>query len=177
MSGCRQQVPSFIDLACEFEKGRINAIAFITEEKAALADADPSLWETPSFYTDEDYVSDILIHQKVSGSYAGADTEISGKGNQQSRLGGKNHTVTARVESVKNNDDYWNKLNISTNYRLVFITDDYNLLLVSTTNCSISGNLILEDNLESMAEWEVVVKWSDINLPQTYDVPTGIFED
>lgn len=177
MSSCRQQVPSFVDLACEFEKGRINAFALVTEEKAALADADPSLWETASFYSDEDYTADVLIHQKVSGGYAGADAEISGKGNQQSRLSGKNHTVTLRVESVKNNNVYWNKLNISDNYRLVFITDDYNLLCVSTTNCSISANLVVEDNMESIAEWEVIIKWSDINLPETYDVPAGVFED
>lgn len=176
MSNCRQQIPSFIDLACEFESGRVNAFALITEEKAALADANPSLWSDPSFYTTEDYSGDVLIHPEVSGGYTGADTEISGKGNQQSRLGGKNHTATLRVESVKGNDDYWNKLNISTNYRAVLVTDDYNLLLVSTTNCSVSSNLILEDNIESICEWEVVIKWSDIRLPETYDVPVGIFQ-
>jgi len=177
MSDCKQQIPPFIDLACEYESGRVNAFALVTEEKAVLADANPTLWSTPSFYTDEDYSGDVLIHQKVSGSYAGADTEIAGKGNQQSRIGGKNHTVTLRVESVKGNSSYWDKLNISTNYRAVIVTDDYGLLVVSTTNCSVSANLVIEDNIESIVEWEVVIKWSDIKVPETYDVPTGIFED
>lgn len=177
MSNCRQNIPAFVDLGCVIEKGRINAIAFVTEEKAALADADNALWSTPSFYTDEDYTGDIVIHKKVSGGYAGADTTVPGKGNQQNRTSGKNHTVTIRVESVKGNDGYWNKLNVSDNYRLVFVTDDYSLLLVSTTNCSISANLILEDNLESIVEWEVVITWSDLDLPKTFDVPAGVFED
>lgn len=173
---CRQDIPAFVELDCDVELGRINAIAFVTEEKAALADADNSLWSNPTFYTDEDYTGDVLIHQKVSGSYAGADTEISGKGNQQSRVAGKNHTVTVRIESVKGNNSYFDKLTLSDNYRLVFITDDYDLLLVSTTNCNLSGNMILEDNLESIVEWELTAKWSDIRLPESFDVPTGIFE-
>jgi hypothetical protein len=176
MSSCRQQIPVFVDLACEWEAGRINAFALVTQEKAELADASPALWSTASFYTTEDYVGDIVIHQQVSGGYAGSDTEIAGKGNQQSRVGGKNHEVTMRVESVKGNNAYWNKLGISTNYRAVFVTDDYNLLIVATRNVSISANLILEDSLDSITEWEVKVKWSDISVPETYDVPAGIFK-
>lgn len=175
MSNCKQQIPSFTELACTFEAGRINAIAFVDEDKAALADATPSLWSTPSFYTDEDYAGDIVIHQKVSGEYSGADVQITGKGNQQQRLGGKNHTATIRVESVKGNNAYWDKLNISTNYRLVFVTDDYNLLLVSTRNVGISANLVVPDSLDGVTEWEITLTWSDIAVPESYDVPAGIF--
>ena len=175
MGSCRQQVPAFVDIACEWESGRINAIAFVDEDKAEIADEDTSQWSTPSFWTSEDYAASILIHQQVSGGYAGADTDIPGKGNQQTRTGGKNHTATVRIESVKGNDDYFNKLNLSTNYRVVLVTDDYNMLLVSTNNVGIKANIILEDSLESICEWEVVITWSDIKLPETYDVPAGIF--
>ena len=176
MSNCVQQIPAFVDLQCEFEKGRINAIAFVDEAKANVALSDPSVLSDPSFWTDEDYTGSVLIHQSVSGSYTGADTTISGKGNQQSRLGGKNHTATIRIESVKNNHEYWNKLNISTNYYFAFVADDYNILFFSTTKCGISGNLILEDNQESILEWEATIQWSDIALPITSDVPGGIFQ-
>lgn len=179
MSNCEQVIPFFVDLQCQSEKGRINAIAFVSQEKAAvvLNDPDPSsVLSDPAFWTDEDYEASILLHKNVSGNYAGADTERAGKGNQQTTLSGKNHTVTIRIESVKHNDDYWNKLNISSNYYLAFVADDYNILFFSTTACGISGNLILEDNLESILEWEATVKWSDIALPITSDVPIGIFQ-
>jgi len=176
MSNCRQQVPPFVDIACEVESGRINAFALITQEKGELADASPTLLATPSFYTDEDYAADVIIYQSVSGGYSAADATISGKGNQQERLGGKKHTATMRVEGVKGNEGHFNKLNISTNYRVVLITDDYQVLLFSTTNCSISANIVLEDSLESILEWDVVINWSDILLPVTSDVPLGVFQ-
>ena len=176
MSDCVQDVPAFVDLNCDFEQGRINAIAFVDQDKAQLAIETPALLSDPTFWTDLPQPASVLIHQNVSGSYTGADTTIAGKGNQQTRLGGKNHTATVRIESVKNNEEYWNKLNISTNYYVALITDNYNLLLFSTVKCGISGNLILEDSLESITEWESTITWSDIALPITSDVPVGIFQ-
>jgi len=176
MASCRKNIPEYIDLDCTFESGRVNALAFVTEEKAALADADPSLWSDPSFWTSETYSGDILIHQEVSGEYTGADVTIPGKGTQQERLGGKTHTLTCLVESVKGNNGYWDDLGISTNYRVAFVGDLYNTLFVSTANCKIGANMVLANDINSINEWEVISTWADIRLPESYDVPAGIFQ-
>lgn len=175
MANCRKQIREYTDLACTFESGRVNALAFVTEEKAVVADATPALWSDPTFWTSEDYSGDIVIHDEVSGSYTAADVTAVGKGTQTERLVGKTHTLTTRVESVKGNNLYWDDLNVSTNYRIVWVGDFYNTLFVSTANARISANLIEEDDLNSIMEWEVTGVWSDIRLPETYDVPTGIF--
>lgn len=176
MANCRKNIPAFTELVnCTFESGRVNAFAFVTEEKAVVADATPSLWSDASFWNTETYSGDILIHDKVSGSYAASDTTGAGKGTQTTRLIGKTHTLTTRVESVKGNEDYWDALNISGNYRPVWVGDNYDILFVGTTNCRISANIIQEDDLNSILEWEVVMEWADIRLPKTYDLPTGIF--
>ncbi len=176
MANCRKNIPEFVDLInCTFEAGRVNAIAFITEEKAAVADADPTLWEDPSFWNTETYTGDILIHDKVSGSYADSPTTVTGKGTATERNSGSTHTLTTRVESVKGNDDYWSALKISENYRVAWVGDNYDILFVSQTNGRITPSLIQEDDLNSILEFEVVCVWSDINVPETYDVPTGIF--
>ena len=175
MANCRKQIREFNTLACTFESGRVNALAFVTEEKAVVADADTDLWSDPSFWNSETYSGDIVIHDEVSGSYSASDATQVGKGTQTERLVGKTHTLTTRVESVKNNNLYWDDLNVSTNYRVVWVGDFYNTLLVSTANARISANLIQEDDLNTIMEWEVVCVWSDIRLPETYDVPTGIF--
>jgi hypothetical protein len=137
MGQCRKVIGAFTELDCTFESGRIVAVAFVTEEKAALADADQSLWSTPSFWTTEDYSGDILIHQEVEGEYSASPTTIPGKGTQQERNSGIVHTATFRLESVKGNDQYMNDLMVSTNYRLAFVGDLYNTLFVSTTNVRI----------------------------------------
>lgn len=175
MADCRKSLPLFNNLLCEFESGRVNALAFVSEEKAVVADADPDLWSTPSFWTAETYSGDIVIHDKVSGSYAASDNTQAGKGTQAERLTGKVHTLTTRVESVKGNNLYWDNLNISEGYRVCWVGDFYNTLFVGTTNARISANLIQEDDLNTIMEWEVVCVWSDLRLPETYDVPAGIF--
>jgi hypothetical protein len=175
MANCRQQIRSFIDLACTFESGRINSLAFVTEEKAVIADATPSLWSDPSFWTSETYNGDIVIHDKVSGSYSASDNTAPGKGTQLERNIGKVHTITTRIESVKSNSLYWDDINISDNYRIVWVGDFYQVLFVGTTNARISANIIQEDDLGTIMEWEVIGVWSDIRLPRSYDVPSGIF--
>ena len=83
MGNCRKEIDAFTDLACDYESGRIVAIGLVTEEKATLADATPSLWSTASFWESETYSGDILIHQEVSGSYTASPTTIPGKGTLQ----------------------------------------------------------------------------------------------
>jgi hypothetical protein len=175
MGDCRKVIDSYVELFCQFESGRVNALAFVSEEKAKVADATPTLWSDPAFWVDETYSGDIVIHQKVSGSYSASDTTGPGKGTQTERLIGKVHTLTTRVESVKGNNAYWDDLNISQAYRPVWVGDYYQVLMVGTANARISANMIQEDALDSLLEWEVVSIWSDIRLPQTYDVPAGIF--
>lgn len=175
MADCRKNIRSYTDLACTFESGRINALAFVTEEKAVVADADPDQWSLPAFWNAETYSGDIVIHDKVSGSYSASDNTQSGKGSQGERLTGKVHTITTRIESVKGNSLYWDDLNVSENYRIVWVGDFYSTLFVGTAIARISANLIQEDDLNTIMEWEVTGVWSDIRLPRTYDVPTGIF--
>jgi hypothetical protein len=175
MANCKQQLRTFVELACTFESGGVNALAFVDEAKAKAADADTSLWSTPSFWTSENYGGDIVIHDEVSGSYSDADSTGPGRGNQQERLVGKVHTLVCQVDSVKNNNLYWDDLNIATNYRVVWVGDDYNILFVSPVEARISAKLVQAQELSSILHWEVTCVWSDIRLPQTYNVPTGIF--
>lgn len=175
MANCRKEIDIFNELTCTFESGRVNALAFVTEEKAVVADATPSLWSTAAFWQSETYSGDILIHQQVSGEYAASPTFGAGKGNQQERLTGKAHTLTTQVESVKSNNKYWDDLGISTNYRVCWVGDNYSILFVGTTNGNIVANMLEPNDINAIMEWEVLCSWSDIRNPESYDVPAGIF--
>jgi hypothetical protein len=176
MANCRKEIPAFANLNCTFESGGINALAFVTEEKALLAEVDPTLWSDPAFWTSETYTGDILIHQEVSGSYAPSDATITGKGSQFERNIGCTHTLECQIESVKGNDDYWNALIKSDNYRIVWVGNYYQTLFVGTQNARISGRMTQEQDRNTLNEWLVTAVWSDIDNPGTYDVPTGIFQ-
>lgn len=176
MADCRKNIGEFLPLdGCEFESGRVVAFAFVTQEKAAAADLNPSLWEDPAFWTTETYSGDILIFQESSGGYSPATTTAPGKGTQQDRNVGTEHTLTVNVESVKRNTDFMNDLKISSNYRVAFLTDNYGTMLVGDANCRITPDLVLEDDLNSIFEWLLTVVWSDIRIPTAYTPPVGIF--
>lgn len=172
MANCRFDIPAYNTLNCEFESGRVVAVAFVDEDKADAASA--SDWSSPSFWNTETYVTDILIHQKTSGTYAATAVTVPGKGSQGNRLAGMDHAVQFRVESM-DNAAYFNALNKSDNYRFVIVTDDYNKILVSDVNVTIIAHLDIQDDPNSVVDWVVDVTWKSINNPSVYDAPSGIF--
>lgn len=172
MANCRFDVPEYDGLDCEFESGRIVAIAFVDEDKADAASA--SDWSSANFWNTETYSSDILIHQKTTGTYTAAAVTVSGKGTQGSRLAGMDHTASVRIESIANSA-YWNALNKSNNYRVVLVTDSYNKILVSTENVNIYARLDIQEDVNSVIDWVVDITWKSIDNPSVYDAPSGIF--
>ena len=176
MPGCRVFPPAYIDqVGCDIEPGSVVAIAFV-EEDSKFSDSnditDPANW------VNLDYAASALIHQEVRGAYPRpAPTEIAGKGKQDTRITGRKHQVDFRVSSIKGNDNYWNTLNRSTNYTFAFVVgSDYDLLLYTDKAVSIDAVPVVEEGLDSEVDWNVTVKWSDIDVPSTSDVPVGIFE-
>jgi len=175
MSNCKIQVRPYVNLACTFESGGVNSLAFVDESKAAAADADTSLWSTANFWQVETYGGDIVIHDQVSGAYTAAPVTGAGRGNQKERTIGIDHTLTCQVDSIKNNFLYWDDLNIATNYRVCWVGDDYSLLFVSTVNARITAVMNQPQELASIMAWDVTLVWSDIKTPQNYTIPPGIF--
>lgn len=172
MANCRFDIPSYNDLTCEFESGRVVAFALVDEDKADAASA--SDWSSPNFWNTESYTTDILIHQKSNGTYTASPVTVPGKGNKGDRLAGMDHTATLRVESMANSS-YWNALNKSENYRAVLVTDNYNKILVPAVNVNIFARLDVQDDTNSVVDWVIDLTWKDIDNPTVYDAPSGIF--
>lgn len=172
MANCRFDIPAYNDLDCEFESGRVVAFALIDEDKAD--GASTSDWSSPTFWNLETYATDVLIHQKSTGTYNASPVFVPGKGNQGQRLAGMDHTCQVRIEGM-NNSAYFNALNLSNNYRLVMVTDDYNKILVSDTNVNIVGRLDIQEDPNSIVDWLIDFTWKSIDNPSVYDAPSGIF--
>lgn len=176
MPNCRVFPPDYINqVGCDSEPGSVVAVAFIDEDSAF---SDSNDITDPANWVNLDYAASVLIHQEVRGSYPRpSPTEIPGKGKQDTRITGRKHQVDFRVGSIKGNDNYWNTLNRSTNYTFAFVVGgDYELLLYVNVNVSIDAVPVVEEGLDSEVDWNVTVKWSDIDVPSTSNVPAGIFE-
>ncbi len=170
---CRPSIPDFIEPECSFESGRVVALAFIHKDIHASIYNDPT---NPAVWEDGSYSADLFVFQNVRGTYdGGAPIDVPGVGDEDSRVINKDHTMSVRIQGVKGNEDFFNQIVKSRKYRVAFVSSNYNILFINNVNTSIVGGAPIEEGLDTAIEWQVDIKWKDVNQPQSSDVPTGIF--
>lgn len=171
MADCKFSIPSYIPQGCDLDQGRIVALALI-DTSVTFADI-----ETATEWLTQTYDTDIIVFQEVSGSYAKpSPTEVAGKGNQDVRVVGRKHEIIVRIPGIKGNDAFWNAVNKSTTYKIAFVTGGgYDILWYVDKACSIDAGPEITEDLSSQVDWVVNIKWDSIDLPATYDVPSGVF--
>lgn len=171
---CRPDVPGFLE-TCLNELGSVTAVSFI-EDSIVFDDSnditDPANWVGHA------YAADIIIHKEVRGSYPpSAPTEVAGKGKNDVKVVGRKHELTFRKSFIKGNDNHINTINKATNYTVAFVIGgDYDMLFYVNKNVSISAVPDVQEGLDTEVDWVFTVKWSDIDVPSTSDVPAGIFD-
>ena len=174
MANCRPSIPDFTSPECSFEAGRIVAIAFIHKAIHASIYANPS---NAALWIDGNYAADLHVFTEVRGSYTGgAPIEVPGIGGQDVRIINADHAANIKIQGVKNNETFFDEIVKSHEYRVAFVIGgDYDLLFINNKDCSIHGTPPVEEGLDTSVEWDVNIKWKDINNMKTSDVPTGIF--
>lgn len=179
MTGCRPDVPVFVDLAgCEIEGGSVVAVALIEDSIVFTDSSGGNDITDPTNWVGHTYASDIVIYKEVRGSYpVPAPTEIPGKGKNDVRVSGRKHELTFRMEAIKGNDNHINTVNIATNYTLAFVVGaNYDMLYYVTKNVNISAASDVQEGIDTNVDWVFTIKWADINVPSTSNVPVGIFD-
>jgi hypothetical protein len=173
MANCRPNIPNWVEADCSFESGRVVALAFIHKDIHAAIYADPS---NASLWVDGDYAADLHIFQEVRGTYDGGSiVDVPGIGNQDSRAINADRTMTVAIPSVKSNEDFWNEIVKSHEYRIAFVTGNYQTLFINNVDTNISAGAPVEEGLDTEVLWSASIKWKDINNPKSSTVPTGIF--
>lgn len=168
-SGCDTAVPDHYCNPCETpEHGRVRSVAFIANDFEFTDPSNPVEWQ--------DGIDDkkIIIIPETNGSFdGGSEVETPGYGDQQTKLVGYNFQLTYNDPNYKLNADFYNAIKNSRGFRLAYRTES----LVHLTQNSVSvvpKNPVAED-LTSEVVWNVLVKWSEGDLPIPYNVPAGIF--
>ena len=174
MANCRPNIPQFIEPECDFESGRVVALAFIHKDIHAAIYEDPS---NSSLWVDGSYSSDLFVFQEVRGTYdGGSPIDVPGIGNQDTRVINADRSLTVAIQGVKGNEDFWNEIVKSHQYRVAYVTGgDYGNLFITNVDASIFAGAPVEEGLDSAVSWSSIIKWKDINNPKSSDVPVGIF--
>lgn len=168
-SGCASSVPDHYCNPCETpEHGRVRSVAFIASDFEFTNPSDPNEWE------DGIANKKIILIPETNGSFdGGSEVETPGYGDQQTKLVGYNFQLTYNDPNYRLNADFYNAIKLSRSYRLAYRTESL-VHLTENTVSVVPKNPVAED-LTSEVVWNVLVKWSEGNLPIPYAVPAGIF--
>jgi hypothetical protein len=168
-SGCASTVPDHYCNPCETpEHGRVRSVAFIASDFEFTDPSDPTEWQQG--------VADkkIILIPETNGSFdGGSEVETPGYGDQQTKLVGYNFQLTYNDPNYKLNADFYNAIKLSRSFRMAYRTETL-VHLTQNTVSVVPKNPVAED-LTSEVVWNVLVKWSEGDLPIPYDVPAGIF--
>lgn len=168
-SGCDQEVGEHFCSDCPTpEHGRVRSVAFIKSGFEFIDPTDPTEWTTGIGN------KDIIIIPATNGSFdGGSEVEGPGYGDQQSKLVGYNFQLTYNDPDYKTNASFYNAIKNSRNYRLAYRTETQ-VHITENTVSVIPKNPVAED-LTSEVVWNVLVKWSEGDLPEPFDMPEGVF--
>jgi len=168
-AGCATAVGDHYCNPCDnAEHGRIRSVAYIANDFEFTNPSSPTEWKAGIGQ------KKIIIIPAVNGSFdGGSEVEGPGYGDQLSKLTGYDFSLTYRDPNYKNNADFYNAIKRSSNYYAAYRTESQ--IHFTDTVSAIPKNPVTE-NLTDEVTWEVVLKWSNEDLPIPYDVPAGIFE-
>lgn len=169
-AGCESSVPNHYCNPCETpEHGRVRSVAYIANDFEFTDPSDPNEWEAGIL------AKKIIVIPEVNGNFdGGSEVETPGYGDQQTRLTGYNFQLTYNDPNYSLNADFYNAIKKARIYKFAYRTETKIHLTVNTVS-TIPKNPV-QDDLTSEVVWNVLVKWSEGDLPIPYDVPAGIFE-
>lgn len=152
------------------EMGRVRAVAFVKKTSTIADPTSDSEWN--ALVT----AGNAILIPRVRGTYdGGVDVESAGFADESTEFTGKNHQIQYFDPNFnKNNRDFYNELRkASKDFKIWFVSESF-LYEVKTTPM-ISAKYPMTENVTDQITFDVMVKWSDENLPVIYTKPTTFF--
>jgi hypothetical protein len=168
-SGCEAEIGDHYCNPCdEPEGGRVRGIAFIASDFAFTDPSSTTEWRNGIL------AKQIIIIPETNGTFdGGAEVEGPGYGDQATKLTGYNFSLTYNDPNYKLNADFYNALKRSRNWKLAYKTES--LVHLTQNTVSVVPKNPVTDDISSEVVWNVLVKWSEGDLPIPYDEPASIF--
>lgn len=167
--GCEDSIvdPSLSDCPTK-ELGDIRGIALVKKTFSFTDISDASEWSTGIASRD------IYVFPYVRGSMEQAEFEQPGFGDEPTTIDSYDFTVSSFHPDYSDTWSFWNSVNKSKNFKLVYKTQSK----VHLTDGSVQINAkapIAEDKKQAIL-WNVLFKFTQEFAPQPQDAPDEIFD-
>lgn len=172
--GCSNTAPRSCDDCPTQERNKIVHIAFV-KRGTSIDKSTPALFVSTILAAE--LACSAYIMRNVSGEYdGGAFTDGTGPGKQISRPTGGAHQVTFTDFNFVGNEDFWNTFKFTAqNYEMYFFTDTRGWYVDQPV--AASPKPAITADYQTFIEASVVIKWSSVNNPVSYEANVDILEN
>lgn len=168
---------------CTSEPAGIIAVGYLHSDFApsgiSVADLEDGTWWDARFAADEAFPI-----RFTKGDYPGPTfaTQDEGFGEAGTEVTGADQTVNYKHLGIhygnsgaRTNIEFYNSiLKKAGTYYFYWVDSGYKLW-ISTATVTVQPKPVILEGKKENESWEVMVSWSNINLPQTYDAPTTLY--
>lgn len=118
---------------------------------------------------------DIYVFPYTRGSLEQNETESTGFGDQETNLDGYEYVLTVMEPNYKDNYAFWNEIKRARNFRPGWRTE--NLVHLADNSAQFIPKQPVAEDKKAQVLWMIIAKFSQEDLVQPFDMPTGVFEE
>lgn len=164
----------FTQKDCGVDFGGLVAVAFIDKDTPSPSTAD---LESTSWWTDKTGTSPptVFLVLETRGSYPPASAvEQEGLGLSGPQVTGFDHAINFKVEDLKENRDFFENKN-RRKYKFAFLMAS-DILGFIDDPVTVAARADVQEEITSMALWNVDIKWATLSNPFFVDKPANVFD-
>lgn len=172
---CSENQDDYVQIDCGIDQAGIVAVAFIDENTATpdRGNLEGKTWWTPKLNTSP---PTIFIATKTRGEYpGGTPTEEDGFGKSSTQVTGANHTATIEFEGLDENYPFVEGAN-RRKWKMAFVTNGGKLLYIDYP-VSVYGKQVIPKNINTLAFYQLELKWQGFSNPFVCNAPDDIFDE
>jgi len=142
-----------------------------------------AIWDTNAPFTDitsaAEWQTKICDKEVYSfpfarGSVEFTETESPGFGNQEVSLDGYDVVATVSEPNYVANCNFWNDIKRQKTWGFMYVTETQ--IHQSEKAVQFIPKPIIGEDKKAAIVWQIIVKWSQEDIPCPFDEPTGVFD-
>lgn len=167
--GCNTSIP---DPSCSdcinTELGDIRSIFFVRKDFAFADITDTAEWTTGI------EAKDIYVFPYTRGTLEQAENMQPGFGDEDESLDSFTFTATVFDPNYKANYGFWNAIKNNKNFKFGYRTES--LVHLSDVTATIIPKAPIAEGKKTAVNWNIIVKFTQDDLVEPLDMPTGVFD-